>query len=184
MLEYILLESRSHVQFQTRISSVPLSIAPIFPELDGVSLRIRMKRLRSAIAQYDHRSQRIDIDPSNFEPDPNHLLPSVLAHETMHALQYFDRTIPFGERSCDIYTLARLPDEMFPRTRDFYVKVPQKVLCSRPDLIRTKAREALERRSSGVRNYIVWFENELRRISKSVVNSWQPRSLNTFLSTL
>jgi len=130
-----------------------------------------MKRLRRALAEYDHRSGRIDIDPSNFEPDVNNLLPSVLAHETMHALQYFDRTIPFGERSCDLYTLARLPDGMFPKTRDFYVKVPQKILSFRPDMIRMTARAALERRSSGLRNYIVWFENELRRISKLALNS-------------
>ncbi|HXQ93221.1 MAG TPA: hypothetical protein VN739_09475 [Nitrososphaerales archaeon] len=130
-----------------------------------------MKRLRRAIAEYDYRSFRIDIDPSKFEPDPNNLLPSVLAHETMHAVQHFDRTIPYGERSCDLYTLARLPDDMFPRTRDFYVKVPQKILSQRPDLIRMTAKEALDNRSRGIRNYVVWFESELRRISKTLLNS-------------
>jgi hypothetical protein len=171
MLEFDLVESKLHLEFQLRINSVCSSVGPMFPELGGISLRIRMKRLRRALAEYDYRSLRIDIDPSKFEPDPYNLLPSVLSHETMHALQHIDRTIPYGERSCDLYTLARLPDEMFPRTRDFYVKVPQKILSLRPDLIRITAKEALDNRSKGVRNYIVWFENKLRRISTTGLNS-------------
>jgi hypothetical protein len=168
MLEYNLVPNGRHLEFQSRVSTVGSALAPMFPELDGVSLQVRTKRLRGTIAQYDSRSNRIDIDPTSFEPDSNNLLPSVLARETMHALQNFDRSIPYGERSCDIYTLARLPDGMFPRTRDFYVKVPQKILSANPAIIRTTAVQALERRSNGVRNYIIWFEDELRRVSRQM----------------
>ena len=136
----------------------------MFPELDKISLRIRFKKLRGSLAEYDDRSRRIDIDPRPFQRDATNLLPSVLGHETMHAVQHIDRSVPYGERSCDIFTLARLPDNFFPTVRDFYVKVPQRVL-SHPSLIRETAKKAIAMRAAGTRRYIIWFEKELRKIS-------------------
>jgi hypothetical protein len=123
-----------------------------------------MKKLRRAIVEYDHRTFRIDIDPRPFDPDHKNLLPSVLAHETMHAVQYVDRKIPHGERSCDLFMLARLPANLYPKSRDFYVKVPQKVMYS-PEVIMETARKAIELRQRGMRNYITWFEAELKTLA-------------------
>ena len=166
MLAYRIVNTKSG-EFEGRISLLEGGLAYLFPELEGVSLRIRMKKLRGSVAEYDHRSLRIDIDPRHFEQDANNLLPSVLAHETMHAVQHIDRRVPYGERSCDVYTLARLPDEFFPRIKDFYVKVPQKVLSRQPGLIRETANKAIQLRAMGMRNYIVWFEKELEKISRA-----------------
>jgi len=163
MLSYQILNN-GYSSLEGRIRELQNTLAPLFPELSDVTLRIRMKRLRRAIAEYDHRSLRIDIDPRPFNPDHQNLLPSVLAHETMHAVQHFDRTVPYGERSCDIFMLARLPSNMYPKNRDFYVKVPQRVMSS-PERIRETAKKALELRAKGMRNYIVWFETELKTIA-------------------
>ncbi|MGI0091625.1 MAG: hypothetical protein ACREBS_07950 [Nitrososphaerales archaeon] len=165
MLEYQILNN-GHPKLESRIQELRASIAPLFPELRSTTLRIRMKRLRRAIAEYDYRALRIDIDPSRFEPDKDNLLPSVLAHETMHAVQHLERSVPFGERSCDVFMLARLPPELYPKTRDFYVKVPQRILSYHPELIKEIAREALKKRERGIRNYIVWFESELKAARK------------------
>src|ERR1039458_4386353 len=159
MLSYKIL-SNEHPRLERKIKELERILAPLFPELNDVTLRIRMKKLRKAIAEYDHRTLRIDIDPRPFNPDHQNLLPSVLAHETMHAVQHFDRTIPYGERSCDIFMLARLPTTLYPKNRDFYVKISQRVVSS-PERIRETARKALELRAKGMRNYIVWFETEL-----------------------
>ncbi len=162
MLSYRILDDR-HPRVAIKVKELERIFGPIFPELDEVTLRIRMKKLRSAVAMYDHRSLRIDIDPRPFDPDKNGLLPSVIAHETMHAVQYIDRRIPHGERSCDIFMLARLPTNLYPKQRDFYVSVPQSVLSSSPERIRETAAKALELRRKGLRNYIVWFEAELKK---------------------
>jgi hypothetical protein len=162
MLAYNIL-SNDHPKLEGRIRELEKSLAPIFPELSDVTLRVRMKRLRRAIAEYDSRTLRIDVDPRQFEPDPYNILPSVLAHETMHAVQHFDRTVPYGERSCDVFMLARLPSELYPKNRDFYVKVPTAVMS--PEKIAQTARKALELREKGKRNYIVWFETELRALA-------------------
>ena len=162
MLSFQIL-SNEHPELEKRIKDLESIIAPLYPELAQIMLRIRMKRLRRAVAEYDHRSFRINIDPRPFDPDENMLLPSVVAHETTHALQHVDRSVPYGERSCDIYMLARLPVNLYPRQRDFYVKVPQKILSSSPDKIIQTAKRAIELRKSGLHNYIVWFESELRR---------------------
>ena len=159
MLSYQILPNKNP-DLEARIKALEAPMQKIFPELD-LKLKLRIKRLKRAIASYDHRVRRIDIDPRPFTPDTNYLLPSVLAHETMHALQYVDRKIPYGERSCDIYMLARLPTKFYPYEREFYVKVPQKILSTNPERIKETAKKAIALRNSGTRNYIVWFENEL-----------------------
>ncbi len=89
-------------------------------------------------------------------------MPFVLAHETMHAVQWMTRSIPHGEKACDVFTLARLPVELFPRKKAFYVKVPKRVL-SDPSRISESAKKAIYLRSNGLRRYIMLFEKELKR---------------------
>ncbi len=156
-----------HPKLAKKIIELQTHLAPIFPELDGVALRVRMKRLRRAVAEYDHRTLRIDIDPYHFEPDKKNRLPLVLAHETMHAVQYIDRKFPLGERACDLIMMARLPVEFYPRCMDFYLKIPESLLLLRSQDIKQSALKAINLREAGFRNYIVWFEDELRKISSA-----------------
>ena len=163
MLSYRIM-SNKHPELEERIKELECSLSPIFPELWDVTLRIGMKSMRRAIAEYDYRTRRISIDPGPFEPDRDNILPSVLAHETMHAVQHIVRTVPYGERSCDIFMLARLPTNLYPKNREFYLKIPKRLISS-PERILQTAKKALALRESGMRNYVVWFEGELKKFA-------------------
>lgn len=88
-----------------------------------------------------------------------------IAHEFVHLLQG-QHGIPTGERSCDLFSLARhwtLND-----TPPYYLRVPVDFLDLRghirPECARIlfeAAREALERRNAGLRTYISYFEKKL-----------------------
>ena len=95
-----------------------------------------------------------------------------LAHELVHLLQGQD-DIPSGERSCDVFALARhwtLND-----SPPYYVRLPTEYLTTggkiRPEcarLIYNVARRAVEKREAGVRNYISHFEKTLERLKQKL----------------
>ncbi len=158
-LSYQVLTDRSPT-IRGRILELAPTMAEIFPELKGVTLKIANSRSSYHVASYEWRSGKIEMQFRFFERDMSNTLPFVLAHETMHAVQWMRRTVPHGEKSCDVFTLARLPIELFPREKAFYVKIPKRLL-SDPAKIRNAARRAISLRQEGLRRYITWFENEL-----------------------
>jgi Zn-dependent peptidase ImmA (M78 family) len=93
-----------------------------------------------------------------------------LAHEFVHLLQG-SYNIPTGEKSCDVYAMARhwtLND-----AQPYYVRVPTVFLSAdgmiRPEcarLIFTVARQSIEKRNSGLRNYIAYFEKTLKALKQ------------------
>jgi len=129
-----------------------------FPELDGQTIRVGLTRTASGLAI-----------PGGVElwVHPSQTSYHTLAHEFIHLLQG-KHGIPTGERSCDIYALARhwtLND-----SPPYYVKLPAEFRTSsgniRPEyakLIWTTARRAVEMRQAGTRNYISYFEKTLER---------------------
>lgn len=161
-LSYVV-ETRKSSPVVARILELAPVLAEIFPELNGATLTIRNKKSSWHVASYEWRIGRIEMNFEYFERDRDNTLPFVIAHETMHAVQYVTRSVPQGERACDIFTLARLPETLLPRKKAFYVKVPKRVLLSNPSRIRETAQNALAMRSRGLRRYIVWFETELKR---------------------
>ncbi len=89
----------------------------------------------------------------------------VIAHELTHLVQFHCRgTVPFGERSCDLYTLAR--DPWLNDSSPHYLCLPQEVRNGwNDDTARyccDVARMAIKRRSEGTRQYIKWFEDTLK----------------------
>ena len=93
-------------------------------------------------------------------------------HELVHLLQKRDLGIPQGERSCDVFSLAR--DRTLNDVNPSYVKVPARLLT--PDgrltpggarLLHEVAVDAVSRRSGGLRNYIALFESRLRELADS-----------------
>lgn len=89
-----------------------------------------------------------------------------IAHELVHHLQYAGSSIPRGEKSCDIYAFSRSPE--FVCGRSHYVRMHKKFLSDNLPLesrtiVCETAMEAIRRRNSGTRNYIKWFEEELRK---------------------
>lgn len=97
--------------------------------------------------------------------NPRLLCYHTIAHELVHVLQgRFG--IPSGERSCDLYALAR--DATLVDMKPAYLKVSEhafdpdgKPLSGVAQVITMTAREALEKRSSGYRRYISWFEKTI-----------------------
>lgn len=127
-----------------------------FPELDGRRLRVGITRSAAGLAVPG--GDEVWIHPSQTSYQS-------LAHEFVHLLQG-KNGIPAGERSCDVFALARhwtLND-----SPPFYVRLPVGFQTTdgkiRPEcarLIYEIARRAVEMRKTGMRNYISYFEKTL-----------------------
>ena len=129
-----------------------------FPELDGVSLKIGLTRTSSGMAV-----------PGGYEIwlNPFHVSNHTIAHELVHLLQRRGTNIPQGERSCDVYSLARhwTLNDVNPS----YVKIPPVLLeidgtlaPAAAALVFRTAAESIRMKQEGLRNYIAWFEARLR----------------------
>ena len=129
-----------------------------FPELDGVSIRVGITRAAAGFASRD--DFWVWMNPSG-------LTLHTVAHELTHLVQNLG-TIPKGEKSADLFALARhrtLVDEI-----PCYLKTPRSMASAWPQdretielLLHRTAREAVQYRDSGGRTYLRWFEEELRR---------------------
>jgi hypothetical protein len=129
-----------------------------FPELDGRTIRVGLTR--SAVGLAVPGGDEVWIHPSQTSYQS-------LAHEFVHLLQG-QNDVPKGERSCDVFALARhwtLND-----SPPFYVRLPVEFQTTggriRPEcarLIYEIARRAVEMRKTGMRNYISYFEKTLDR---------------------
>ncbi|UCE39123.1 MAG: hypothetical protein JSW00_07875 [Thermoplasmata archaeon] len=92
----------------------------------------------------------------------------VIGHELTHLLQEAG-DVPKGERSCDIYTMAR--ELKFCDEAPNYVKVPKRLLDDRGfirkeyrGLVHETAKTALIMKNMGKKRYISWFERNLVEI--------------------
>jgi hypothetical protein len=130
-----------------------------FPELEGRTIRVGLTRVAIGMAV-----------PGGDELwlNPGQLSFHTITHELIHLLQERGR-VPSGERSCDLYSLARhwtLND-----TSPYYVRIPAD--CIDPDgkispdkarLIHSVATRALDLRERGTRNYIAYFEKTMEEL--------------------
>ena len=85
-------------------------------------------------------------------------------HELTHFVQRLG-TIPHGEKSCDIWTLAR--DPLFLDRPPFYLRIPQTIRDAwaiYADTVRTLCIEAIEQRANGRRQYIVLLEKQIKEL--------------------
>ena len=127
-----------------------------FPEFGEQTIRVGLTRVASGMAL-----------PGGHEIwfNPSHISYHAIAHEFVHLLQG-QYGIPSGERSCDLFSLARhwtLND-----TAPYYVRVPRHFLDGEANvqppyarLICAVARRAIELKQRGLRNYIAYFERTL-----------------------
>ena len=127
-----------------------------FPELDGTALRIGLARGAQGYASLE-------------EPliwlNPRGLSYQTISHELVHLLQA-RRLVPMGERSCDLYSLAR--DVLLVDAAPVYLEIPDDLVTPKgglrpgaPRLLHTTAHEAIRRRAVGERCYIRWFEKRI-----------------------
>ena len=101
----------------------------------------------------------------NINPDSRLYSLNTIAHEFTHLLQGFTE-IPHGEKACEIWTYVK--DEMFLDDAPVYLQTPESVIkdWDRYKLqIRALCIEAIEKRKKGLRRYISWLENEIKKLA-------------------
>lgn len=89
-----------------------------------------------------------------------------LGHEMMHLAQFNNGRIPGGERACDMYALSRLATELIDDSPSYLVVPPRirkKWRLEHAQLAHDLAKEALERRSKGLKRYMIWWEDEFEK---------------------
>ena len=140
---------------------------PYFPEMNR-KMKIGLTRSFDGLAfQSDDGVIKLMLDVRKARngdyKSPTHW---TIAHELMHLAQFNTRDIPSGERACDLYTLARLPPKYIDEAPSYLV-IPRSIRSSwRTELAAVAhdtARQAIRKRASGVRNYIMWWEREFER---------------------
>ena len=127
-----------------------------FPELEGRVIRVGLTRVASGMAVPGGNELWFNPAQVSFH---------AIAHEFTHLLQG-SHDIPTGERSCDLFALARhwtLND-----TAPYYLRLPVEFLSkdgkldpAHAKLVCELARRALAMRRSGTRNYISFFEKSV-----------------------
>ena len=127
-----------------------------FPELRGISLRVGLARGAHGYASLEEPAIWLN---------PRRLSYQTIAHELVHLLQGLGQ-VPRGERSCDLYSLAR--DTMLVDAAPVYLTIPEAMVTSEgglrsgvPRLLFETAREAIWQRGGGRRQYIRWFEERI-----------------------
>ncbi|MGC2288401.1 MAG: hypothetical protein WA688_00895 [Thermoplasmata archaeon] len=152
-------------------------VAGAFPELSGVRVRIDLLppgSRRLGTASILERPPRVAFHP-RLVGHPEELA-ATAAHEFMHLLQWPLHQVPNGERACDLYVLARFGTRF--QGPPNYLDVPRKARDhweSWAPLASDLARQALEERRHGRRQYLRWWEAEFRsRVPGSVSPGWGP----------
>jgi hypothetical protein len=127
-----------------------------FPELANETVRLGLARGADGYASLEEPSVWLN---------PRRLSYQTISHELVHLLQW-KGLVPMGERSCDIYSLAR--SLLLVDAAPVYLRIPEDLLMQdgglrpgAPRLLYRTAREALHRRSAGERQYIRWFEKSI-----------------------
>lgn len=133
-------------------------VRTFFPELDGTGVKVGLTRRAAGFAAKEEPYIWIN---------PRRLTRHTIAHELVHLLQ-FRGLIPTGERSADLYALARHPvlvDDLpcYLRTPRSLATADATLRAKVPGLLFAVAAEALERRGEGHRTYLLWFEEEVAR---------------------
>ncbi len=129
-----------------------------FPEFGERGIKVGLTRAASGMAV-----------PGGFEIwlNPFRVAHHTIAHELVHLLQRTGGCVPQGERSCDLFSLARhwTLNDVAPS----YLKMPARLVETDGTLLPETARvvyeaaaEAVELRQKGLRRYIAWFEERLR----------------------
>ena len=129
-----------------------------FPELKNVTIKVGLTRAASGMAIMG--GNEIWLNPARRSYH-------TIAHELVHLLQTREPGIPQGEKSCDVFSMARhwTLNDVPPS----YVTIPARlannagyVTTEGSRLIYDVATEALARRENGLRRYINFFETELK----------------------
>jgi hypothetical protein len=130
-----------------------------FPELEDLALTVGLTRSAQGFAE---------LEGDRLWLNPHRLSLHTIAHELTHLLQG-RRLVPHGERSCDLFALAR--EVTLVDALPCYLRVPAKLADERgwlkpgaAALLHELAVEAAARRKGGERRYLRWFESAAERL--------------------
>ena len=141
------------------------SFLPRFPELDDLEFEVDLLPHSSwylGLTEQDRHPPRIRLRPAR---PTNPTLTYTIPHELTHLVQYPLRLAPDGERSCDLYAMARAGDRFL--VPPGYLRMPRGAYVEWERWSMTAAvlaREALTRRAEGTRTYIAWWERSFRAL--------------------
>jgi hypothetical protein len=139
-------------QFRDRI----LHVYSLFPELDDLPITCGfIRRGRHVLGTARSWQNQISLQPN--------VSNTTIAHELTHLLQGVDG-VPHGEKACDIWAVARLPEEMLDEQPYYILRHWQKDRWLRhKPAIKGLCAQAIEVRKSR-RTYIKWLSGELRQL--------------------
>ena len=125
------------------------------PELDGVTIHVGLAQKRGVLGWGS-----MDPDRPGVWIRPRSLSHFTIAHEFTHLLQARG-VVPHGERSCDVFALAR--SSMLVDHAPSYLSLPRamrgrKLKPEHAQLLTDMARRALAAREAGDRRYLQLFE--------------------------
>lgn len=144
------------------IEQVLPEISVMYPELNGFVFRIRVRPLSDCAAQWDYARDEItfsSVTENEWEPLR---VGKTLAHELTHAYCSKTKSIPHGEKATDLFMLSRLPLKFLQRP--CYLETAKEPYDLYPERIQELAKEAINKRKAGLRQYIRWFEDEVNKI--------------------
>lgn len=126
-----------------------------FPELDGVTIHVGLAQKRGVLGWGS-----MDPERPGVWIRPRRVQLFTIAHEFTHLLQARG-LVPRGERSCDVFALARSP--MLVDHAPGYLRLPRalrrpKLRPGQAQLLTDCARTALAAREAGDRRYLQLFE--------------------------
>ncbi len=129
-----------------------------FPELDGTIVRVGLAKKRGILGwgSLDPKRPGVWVRPRRLDY-------FTVAHEFVHLLQARS-LVPRGERSCDLWALARSP--LLVDHAPGYLRLPTRmrhgpVEQDTAQNLCTLARAAIAARASGDRRYLAHFEHEV-----------------------
>lgn len=113
------------VDFITNIQSMTLECLEEFPELNPKEIKFSYTKNYACAMTLSTTKDKFNIGYNPKYP----LFYNVLGHELMHFAQEFG-DVPHGEKSCDVYTLAR--SELFTDRHPGYIPLHQGIIDNWP----------------------------------------------------
>lgn len=145
------------------------SFLPHFPELDALDFEVDLLPVSSrhlGLADPSRHPPRIRFRAAR---PTNPSLTYAIPHELTHLLQWPIRAVPRGERSCDLYAMARAGNRFL--VPPGYLHVPRTAAEDWPrwqSSATALARDALRQRELGRRTYIVAWESSFRALVRAL----------------
>ncbi len=151
------------------------SFLPHFPELDDLDFELDLLPSSSrylGLTDHDREPPRIRLRPAR---PTNPSLTYTIPHELTHLLQRPAGRAPMGEKSCDLYAMARAGHRFLAAPA--YLRIPR---SASQDWGRWRssatalARDALRQREEGRRTYIAWWESSFRGLVTALTRDDAP----------